>query len=239
MIRQRGSLRTGIVLLAGLCAWHALAGYAFAADSSEFWPELNAFVPMSPGTRIFLDAAFAEGKESDVQSLDLAVFLDVSLKPITRKELWTEDWQRSRYFWARVGYDRIFKETSETGADVAEDRGIVSLYGKAPLPAQVWLEARARADLRWIGDDYSTRYRARLEVTREFMVLRRPVVPYVNYEWFYDTRYDGWARTLWAVGAEVTRNKHLRFEAYLSGQNDRLPEEASLAAFGVLAKWYF
>jgi hypothetical protein len=239
MIRRRGSLCAEIVLLAGLCAWHALAGCAIAADSSEFWPELNAFVPLSPGTRIFLDAAYAEGKESDAQSLDLAVFLDVSLKPITRKELWTEDWQRSRYFWARVGYDRIFKETSETGADVAEDRGIVSLYGKAPLPAQVWLEARARADLRWIGDDYSNRYRARLEVTREFTVLRRPVVPYVNYEWFYDTRYDGWARTLWAVGAEVTRNEHLRFEAYLSGQRDRLPEEASLAAFGFVAKWYF
>jgi len=51
---------------------------------------------------------------------------------------------------------------------VAEDRGILSLWGKIPLPGSVWLENRARSDLRWIGDEYSTRYRWRMEATREF-----------------------------------------------------------------------
>jgi hypothetical protein len=233
------STRVRGILLAGLCVCQTLAGVAHAADSTEFWPEFNAFARLSPRTRIYLDAAYAEGKESDTTSLDLAAYLDISLKPITRRELWTEDWQRSRYFWARVGYDRIFKETSEAGAYVAEDRGIVSFYGKAPLPAEVWLEARARADLRWIGGDYSNRYRFRVEATREFNVREHAVVPYLNYELFYDTRYDGWARTLWMAGTEVTVNEHFRYEVYLSGQKDRLPEEESLAAFGVMAKWYY
>jgi len=74
-----------------------------------------------------------------------------------------DDWQRSRSLWARIAYDRIFKATAETGPDVTEDRGIISFYGKAPLPAGVWVEARVRADLRWIGDDYSTRYRFRVD----------------------------------------------------------------------------
>jgi hypothetical protein len=30
------------------------------------------------------------------------------------------------------------------------------------------------------------------------------VVPYLNFECFYDTRYDDWARTLATLGAEVT-----------------------------------
>lgn len=107
--------------------WQALAGRAVAADSTEFWPELNAFIGLSPRTRLHLATAYAEGKESDTTSLDLAAYLDISLKPIARKELLTEDWQRSRYFWARIGYARIFKATTETGPDVAEDRGIVSL----------------------------------------------------------------------------------------------------------------
>ena len=123
---------------------------------------------LSPRTRIYLDAAYASGKESDAESLDLAAYLDISLRPIARKELWTEDWQRRRYLWARIGYDRIFKATDGTRADVAEDRGIVSFFAKAPLPAEVWLEAGVRADLRWIGGDYSTRYRFRVEATREF-----------------------------------------------------------------------
>ena len=225
--------------LAAWCVLQVCANDASAADSSEIWPEVSGFVGLGPRTRLHLAAAYAEGKESDAQSLDLAAYLDISLKPIKRKELWTEDWQRSRYFWARVGYSRIFKATDESGASVAEDRGIISFYGKAPLPAQVWLEARARADLRWIGDDYSNRYRVRLEATREFTVRDHTVVPYFNVEWFYDTRYDGWARVLYQFGPEVTVNPHFRYEIYVARQVDRLPANETLNALGFVAKWYF
>jgi hypothetical protein len=227
------------VLLASLCVYQALAGVAHAADSSEFWPEVSGFVALSPRTRIYLNAAYAEAKESADKSLDLAAYLDISLKPILRKELLAEDWQRSRYLWARIGYDRVFKATDGADAEVSEDRGIVALYAKAPLPAEFWLEARVRTDLRWIGDDYSTRYRFRVEATREFTVLNHTVVPYFNVEWFYDTRYDGWARTLYQLGPEVTLNKHFRFEVYVARQEDRLPSSSSTNAFGVVAKWYY
>jgi hypothetical protein len=216
-----------------------LAGVVHAADSSEFWPEVSGFVALSPRTRIFLNAAYAEAKESADKSLDLAAYLDISLKPILRKELLAEDWQRSRYLWARIGYDRVFEAADGADAEVSEDRGIVALYAKAPLPAEFWLEARVRADLRWIGDDYSTRYRFRVEATREFTVLDHTVVPYFHVEWFYDTRYDGWARTLYQLGPEVTLSKHLRFEVYVARQEDRLPSSSSTNAFGVVAKWYY
>jgi hypothetical protein len=152
------------IVVAIVC--QTLAGFAHAADSSEFWPEVSGFVKLTPRSRIYLKAAYAEAKESDVKSLDLAAYLDISLKPILRKELRkTEDWQRTRYLWTRVGYDRVFKATDAERAEVSEDRGIVALYAKTPLPADVWLEARVRTDLRWIGEDYSTRYRFRVEAT--------------------------------------------------------------------------
>lgn len=217
----------------------ALAGVVHAADSSEFWPEVSGFVALSPRTRIFLNAAYAEAKESAEKSLDLAAYLDISLEPILRKELLAEDWQRSRYLWARIGYDRVFDASDGADAEVSEDRGIVALYAKAPLPAEFWLEARVRADLRWIGDDYSTRYRFRVEATRELTVLDHTVVPYFNVEWFYDTRYDGWARTLYQLGPEVTLSRHFRFEVYVARQEDRLPSSSSTNGFGVVAKWYY
>jgi hypothetical protein len=215
------------------------ADAARAADSSEVWPEANLFYRLNPRTRVFLDAAYAEGKESDTSSLDLGAYLDVSLKPVLPGRLMTDDWQRSRGLWARIGYDRIFKATAESGPDVAENRGIVSFYGKAPLPANVWVEARVRADLRWIGDEYSTRYRFRVEATREFTVRGHTIVPYFNVEWFYDTRYNGWARVLYQFGPEVTVNEHFRYEIYLARQVDRLPEQETLDAIGLVAKWYY
>jgi len=230
-------VRLAAVAVLGVCP--AVGGVANAADSSEFWPEASLFYRLNPRTRVYLSAAYADGKESDTSSLDLAAHLDISLKPILPGTLMTDDWQRSRSLWARVGYDRIFKATAETGPDVAEDRGIVSLYGKAPLPAGVWLEARVRADLRWIGGDYSTRYRFRVEATREFTVRDHTVVPYFNVEWFYDTRYDGWARVLYQFGPEVTVNEHFRYEIYLARQVDRLPDQETLNAVGFVAKWYY
>jgi hypothetical protein len=88
---RQGLLRPAVVL----AAWLAPARTAQAADASEFWPELNAFVPLTSQTRLFLDAPYADGKESDHATLDVAAYLDVSLKPII-KRLRTEDWQRSR-----------------------------------------------------------------------------------------------------------------------------------------------
>jgi hypothetical protein len=221
-----------------LAAWLALANAAHAADSMEFWPEVNGFITLGPQTRLFLDGAYAKGRESENASLDLAAYLDVSLMPI-RRELRTEDWQRSRFLWARVGYDRISNSTNREDVDVVEHRGIVSVLGKAALPAEVWLEARARADLRWMGDDYSTRYRFRVEFTREFTVFEHTVVPFLNVEWFYDTRYDDWARTLAMLGPEVTVNPHFRYQVYLARQTDRLPTRSDLNALGLNFMWYY
>jgi hypothetical protein len=229
-----------VLLLAGACA--APAGTVSADDPWEAWPEAQAFVGLDARTRLFLNAAYAKGKESDQATLDTAAYVDLSLVPIgprRRRALRTEDWQRNRYFWARVGYDRVFKITDAEGRSVAEDRGILSLWGKIPLPGSVWLENRARADLRWIGAEYSTRYRWRMEATREFVVLDHGVVPYLNVEWFYDTRYDGWARTLYQAGFEGTVNRHLRFELNLSQQTDTLPQTSRLNAFSVVLKGYY
>jgi hypothetical protein len=113
------------------------------------------------------------------------------------------------------------------------------MYLRAPLPAAIWLETRTRAGFRWIGDEYSNRYRFRLDLSREFAVRDRPVVPYFNFEWFYDTRYDDWARTLATLGAEVTATDRFRYEVYLARQADRLPQDKVIDALGVVLKWYY
>lgn len=226
------------MLSAALCAGLALCTRCDAADATEFWPEVSAFVALQPTTRLYLDASYARNKASEARALDLSAFLDVSIQPILRERLRTEDWQRSRYFWARLGYTRVAKATADTVAP-AEDRGVLSVYGKLELPSEAWLEARARADLRWIGGDYSTRYRLKLEATREYTVLDYSVVPYANAEAFYDSRYGAWARAVYQLGAEVTLSKGLRYELYLARQDDRQPRPESLNALGLVGKWYF
>ena len=77
----------------------------------------------------------------------------------------------ARYLWARVGYSHIGKASAGETQE-PERHGVLAVYTRAPLPEQFWLEGRLRADLRWIGNDYSTRYRARLELSRDYSVAR-------------------------------------------------------------------
>jgi len=235
-----GATRRGIGLaLAALSAWCAFGGVAQAADvTQEVWPELNLYYRLDPRTRLFFAFPYSASAETDTQSFSLEGYLDVTLKPILREFLQTEDWRRDRYLWMRVGYARVDKATNGE-RQTPEDRGVVAIYGRAPLPAEIWVEARARADLRWIDDEYSNRWRFRLEANREFTVSDHSVTPYLNVEWFYDTRFDSWSRTLFQGGTEVTVNQHFRFEVYLARQNDHAPRQDHVNAVGLNAKWYY
>lgn len=220
---------------AGLCL--VLAG-AVHAENTEFWPQASLYKQLDETSRLFLDASYAKGKESNVASLDASAYIDVSIVPIFRRYLQSEDWQRNRFFWARLGYTRVSKLSLGT-RDLSENRGVVSLQARAPLPAEVWLEGRARADLRWISGSYSTRYRFRVQGSREFKAYDRAVVPYAQAEWYYDTRYDAHSRTQYEAGVDLTVTRHFRVRTYLAWKYDLQPQEDSLRALGVVAKWYY
>ena len=220
-----------------------LCGTARAGDPVESWPELNLYRALGPTTRLYLVAAYGSGREAPLRSLDLAAYLDVTLRPRLvfgqyLKGPGEDDWRASKYLWARVGYDHQIRD--QDGTRIApENRGIVAIMGRAYLPAEVLVELRARADLRWIAGDYSTRYRLRLEVNREFRAWDRPVTPFLQAEAFYDTRYDGWARELYQAGAEFGITEHFRLEASLARQVDRLPSASALWARALVARWYY
>ena len=221
--------------LALLCL--LIAGAAHA-ENTELWPEASLYKQIDDTTRLYFDLSNAKGKESIASTSDASAYIDVSIMPVYRARLQSQDWQRNRYLWARLGYTRVNNVSLET-RELSENRGVVSLQGRAPLPAEIWLEARGRADLRWIGGSYSTRYRLRVEASRELKAFERAVVPYANAEWYYDTRYDAHTRSLYQAGVDVTVTRHFRVETYLAWQYDLQPQEDSLRAFGLVAKWYY
>jgi hypothetical protein len=248
-VRRRAAVGRGVVgaarrvsrllgVVAALCATWLPGGCALAEDSSQLWPELGVFVGLAPRTRFFFDLPYSVEGDTENRSLEIAAYFDISLKPVLRRSLSGTDWARSRYFWMRLGFDHIFNVTNGR-KDEPENRGVIEFRGRAPLPWEIWLEARERVDLRWIGGEFSTRYRFRLELSREFDVRGRAVVPYVNYEWFFDSRYDEWTRTLLQAGTEITFTDHFRFEVYLAKQDDDVPRHAGLYALGLFAKSYY
>jgi hypothetical protein len=227
-------------LLGAAFAALLLSGVARAADPWEYWPEADLYLRLGPTTRLFFVTAYSRGKEAAYRTLDFAGYFDLTLKPVILPSLLEEDWQKKKYLWARFGYDHIAKVGSE-GLSTPEERGIVELCARAYLPVEILVEGRARADLRWIGGNYSTRYRLRLEVNRDFDVGGHVVTPYFQAETFYDTRYDGWARQLYQAGVEIGVTDHFCVEPSLARQLDRLPAASGLyvtrEGFAVRRRW--
>jgi hypothetical protein len=223
-----------------------LSGTAWAGDPEEFWPELNLYTRLDDWQRLYFVAAYAQGKESDLLTLDLAAYYDLTIEPLERlvvlkgKERWRadQDWRKRKYAWVRVGYDHVFK-TEAGDKSTPEDRGIVAFHARAYLPDDFLLEMRARADLRWIGGEYSSRYRLRGELNRDFNLLGCTTNVFLQAEAFYDTRYDAWSRALYQLGGEVTLTSHFRLEPSLARQIDHHPENTGLWAFAVVARWYY
>jgi len=226
-------------VLLSLCL--ALATAAHAAND-EFWPEVRLYKQLDETARLYFSADYTEGKESNAASTsasaNVTAAVDVSLEPVWRVALRSQDWERNRYLWARFGYTRVSKIELGT-RELSEDRGILALNARGQLPAEIWFEGRARADLRWIGDDYSTRYRLRGQLAREFDPFGRAMLLYARAEWFYDTRFDAHSRTLSQLGVEKSLTRHFRVEAYLAWQYDYQPQDDSLHALGLVAKWYY
>ena len=242
--RRRPSCLSVRTLLLSALAALLLSGPAWAGDPWELWPELNLYKGLGPTTRLYFVTAYASGKESEFLTLDVAGYFDTTFKPFTRDVLrqddWRtkEDWRKKRYLWVRIGYDHVSKQEGETKS-TPEDRGILAVHGRVYLPAQILFELRTRADFRWIGGDYSTRYRLRGELNRDFTVRGVVSNVFLQAEYFYDTRYDGWARELYQLGAEIAVTRHFRLEPSVARQVDRLPESSGLYAFAIVARWYY
>jgi len=252
-IGKRWRSRSLVLVLAALISWPCAAvaqtadlpppasapiGTAQAGDPWEWWPELNLFKNANPTTRFYFVAAGSKGKESQYRTLDLAGYVDLTVGPHLPHSRQKKDWQTKKYFWARIGYDHIFKAEGKTRA-ASEDRGIVALYARHYLPWAILVEGRARADLRWLDSGYSTRYRFRGEVNRDFDAFGHVVTPYFQAEYFYDARYDRWSRELYQTGAEIALTRHFRVEPSVARQVDDLRTRSGLWAFAFVARWYY
>lgn len=238
--RARALARIAAAALA--CA----AATAPAAESNQFWPELDAYVGLGERTRLFLLATGSVYElpggtgGTQFQDMQLGVHLDVTLEPVLRPALAKGDWPRNRYLWMRIGYryGRSLGKTDDTDP-YRENRGIFEVTGRTPpLAGGVEVITRFRWDARDFNDQYSNRYRLRLQVEKSLKLDGRAVVPFANAETFYDTRFDAWTRQRYQIGAEIELSGSWRLEPALSRQNDDRSQPSRVNALGLVLKYF-
>ena len=89
-----------------------------------------------------------------------------------------------------------------------------------------------------MNDVDSNRYRLRLQVEKSLSYEGRAVVPFVNAEAYYDTRYDAWIRERYQLGAEIGLHPNWRIEPALAYQSDSRATPARIVALGLTLKYF-
>jgi hypothetical protein len=228
------SVSLALTVASWLLLW-SLPG--IAQSRNQLWGELDVFLERGARQRFLLLVRTESDLEEGQQDIKLAANFDITIKPVLRRNLRAEDWERNHHLVARFGYQYI-TAVGDAERSSRENRAIVELLARMRLPADFWLTNRARVEFRHLDGRYSNRYRYRLGVEREVHLSDLTTTPFATAEIFYDTRFDTVSRERYQAGIEVVLSRRWRIEPYLLRQNNRRPEASHLNALGFKLKYY-
>ncbi len=227
-----------IIIAFGILTASAHGSAATAQESrQEFWSEGDLYAKLNEQFRLRFLASLTRARETAKNTeATLEVDLDVGLKPLIREKLRNlPDHQRGKYVTMRIGYAYI--PAFGDGSD-KEHRIVLEGTGRYPLPLDILVSDRNRGDLRWINGVFSTRYRNRLRVERDFAIGVVKLTPYLTGEAFYDLRKDLWNRVEFSAGAEIPLGRRPVIEFYYLRQNNSHSETQHVNGFGITFQWH-
>jgi hypothetical protein len=232
------------VLLA-LLVCCAAAGAALAQESAtEFWPETDIWLRLSPAWRLSMFLPISSNIETHYREGSFIVQADYAWgkgkQPHRRRMLDETRAREMRRFLTRGGY-LAGKSLGDQGEAYKESTAFFELHYRTPLIDRGLLSHRLRADLRWLGDDhqFSSRLRYRLMLEKEFGAGRTSIVPYVNVEPYYDSRYNAVNRVRLIGGASLAWSPHFALEANITYQHDSRSSVTNLYALNLILHLYF
>jgi hypothetical protein len=133
------------------------------------------------------------------------------------------------------------KSLDDEGQAYSEHTVLAELHVRTPLKGGMLLSSRLRADLRWLGEhsEFSARWRFRAMVEKEYTVGRTSIVPYVNVEPYYDSRYETVNRVRLIPGASVAWSPRFAVEGNMTYQYDSRSSTTHVLALNMILHVFF
>jgi len=232
-----------VFLIFLVLSW-AIGAAAQDEPSKEFWPEMDLWLRFSPAWRLSMYLPISKNIETNYREGNVVLQLDYAggkMKLVQNRRLLDENRAREmKRFLLRAGY-LGGKSLGDEGQAYKEDTAFFELHLRTPLKGRVLLSHRLRTDLRWLGDtqEFSTRVRYRLMVEKEFESGRASIVPYVNVEPYYDSRYATVNRVRLIGGATVAWSPRFALETNITYQYDSRSSVTNLYALNIILHLYF
>jgi Protein of unknown function (DUF2490) len=213
--------------------------------SFEFWPEADIWYRLNPSWRLsaFIPITkYYESKERDVNIYLQADYAWGKTKHvIIRKMMDDNKAQQIKGFMARGGFMEGWS-LADHGESYREDMLFAEIHRRIPLRGNILLSNRLRSDFRWLGKDsaeFSYRIRFRIMLEKEFELKRSSIIPYINAEPYFDSRYSTFNRVRLIGGTTVSWGPRLALESNFTYQLDSKSSVTHVYATNIIVHWFF
>ncbi len=228
-----------------LCVLVSSASNSYAQDSSfELWPETDIWYRINPSWR--LSAFIPITKYHESQNRDLNIYLQADYAwgrttfSLYRRLRDEERAAQMRSWLLRWGFMEGWS-LGDNPSNYTEDMLFAEIHKRDPLIGGILLSHRIRVDLRWVGEDpdLSYRFRYRVMLEKEYTSGNSSIVPYVNIEPFWDSRYATFSRVRIIGGATFSWGPRWAFEGNLTYQYDSHYDTSNLYALNLIVHLFF
>jgi hypothetical protein len=216
-----------------------------AQDSSfEFWPEVDIWYRLNPAWRLSAFIPFTRYHESQYRDINIYVQADYAWgksKHILKRRMMDQNRAETIKSWLLRGGFMEGRSIGENKGNYIEDMLFVEIQRRTPIKGGILLSSRFRSDARWLGEesDFSYRLRIRVMIEKEFSNEKSSIVPYVNVEPFWDSRFNTISRTRWIGGATASFGPRIAYEGNLTYQYDQSYNTRNLFAFNLILHVFF
>ena len=213
-------------------------------STTEFWPEVDVWLRVSPEWRFSVFVPVSKNIETKYREGNLILQADYAWgktkRPQIRRLLDENLVQIMKPYLGRAGYLGA-RSLDDKGEAYNEKMAFAEFHLRTPFKGQVLISHRVRPECRWIGDenDFSTRLRYRFMIEKEYKIRLLSLVPYVNVEPYYDSRYSTVNRIRAIGGATITWSNRYAIESNFTYQYDSKSSVTHLYALNVILHVYF
>lgn len=208
-------------------------------SSVELWPEADIWYRLNPNWRFSSFVSITKFNESKNRDLNIYLNADYSwghTKYIIYRRLVDQEREQVIKAWmVRLGYMKGMS-LGENEASYFEDMLLAEIHKRIPLNGDVLLSHRFRMDNRWLGEDndFSYRFRYRLMVEKEYKYGNYSIVPFLNIEPYWDSRYLKVTKIRAIGGITTSWSSKYALEGNITYQYDETYDTENLYALNVI-----
>jgi hypothetical protein len=213
-------------------------------SSFEFWPETDIMYSLSPSWRLSAFIPVTKYHESKYRDLNIYLQADYAwgkTRFLHYVRLFDENRAQDMKAWLVRGGVMEGWSLGENAGAYSEDMLFAEIHRRIPVGNAFLISQRLRPELRWLDEDnkFSYRFRYRLMIEKDLTAGHCSMVPYLNVEPYWDSRYSSFNRVRLICGTSLSWGQRFAWEGNITYQHDDHYDTNNLYALNLIIHVYF